>query len=103
MKVEFLYFEGCPNFKSALELLRQVLAEEGVDASVEQINVTSTEKAVKNKFLGSPSIRVNGLDIEKEARDSTDYGEECRIYLNDGALPGIPPKELIRDAVREAS
>jgi len=103
MKIEFLYFEGCPNFQPALEFLQQVLAEEGIDSLVEKIGITSGEEAVEHKFLGSPSIKIDGLDVEKEARDSTDYGEECRIYSWDGIPKGYPQKEMIREAIRELS
>ncbi|MFQ5671656.1 MAG: DUF2703 domain-containing protein [Nitrospinales bacterium] len=101
MKIEFLYFDGCPNHEPALELLRQVLAEEGIDAPVETINVTSGEQAVERRFLGSPSIHIDGRDVEKEARASADFGRGCRIYLWNGTPKGYPSSEMIRAAVRE--
>jgi len=100
MKIELLYFDGCPNHEPALEVLRQVLAEDGVDAPVETVNVTSDEQAVRHRFLGSPSIRIDGRDVEKEAR-AADFGRGCRIYLWNGTPKGYPSREMIRAAVRE--
>ena len=68
MKIEILYFDGCPNHKPAVERVRQVLAEEGLSAEVLEVNVSEPSIAQKVGFLGSPSIRVNGLDVEPEAR-----------------------------------
>lgn len=101
MKIEFLYFEECPHHKTVLELLEKVLLEEGIDSPVEKVDITSGEEAIQHKFLGSPSVRIDGLDVEKEARDSTDYGEKCRIYSWDGIPKGCLKKEMIRDAIRE--
>ena len=57
------------------------------------------ENAVPFKFLGSPTVRINGVDIEPSARSRTDFGMMCRRY-EDGS--GVPPKDLIRAAVLEA-
>ena len=103
MEIELLFFEGCPSFEPTLILLNRVLHEERVNASVQQINVNTEEFVQKSRFLGSPSIRINGKDIEKEARTSTDFGQKCRIYDNAGSPSGVPPKSLIRNAVLEAN
>ena len=101
MKIELLYFEGCPGFQPTLSLLQQVLDEEGVQTRVQIINVESEESAQKYRFLGSPSIRVDGEDIEPEARTATDFGMKCRIYDNEGVPGGIPAKSKILEAIRK--
>ncbi len=101
MKIELLYFKGCPSFTPALALLQQVLDEEEISARVHTIPVESEALAVEYRFLGSPSIRVDGEDIELEARSSTDFGMKCRIYDNDGVPEGVPAKSKIRQAVRK--
>lgn len=101
MKIELLYFEGCPSFQPALSLLQQVLDEEKIPATVKTIPVESEGSAVEHRFLGSPSIRVGGQDIELAARSATDFGMKCRIYDNDGVPGGVPAKSMIRDAIRE--
>ena len=102
MKIEFLFFDGCPNHKPALDLLQKILEEEGIDAPVETINVISDEMAKKVRFPGSPSIRIKGKDIDTEAGDlQQDFGIKCRVYIVDGKFSGIPPRELIRNAIKE--
>jgi hypothetical protein len=97
MKIEVLYFEGCPNHLPAVERLRFVLRQEGVAGDVAEIEVKDASAAQMLAFPGSPTIRVNGVDIEPAARDSVQAGFACRRYPG-----GLPSEELIRAAVREA-
>ena len=98
MKIEVLYFEGCPNQGAAVGSVREVLRQEGLESAVvEQIEVPDAERARQWKFLGSPSIRVNGRDIEPGAREDQGFGYMCRTYQG-----GLPSEELIRRAIREA-
>jgi hypothetical protein len=101
MKIEVLYFDGCPNHKPAVERVRQVLAEEGLSAEVVEVNVSGTSIAQHVGFLGSPSIRVSGLDVEPEARRARVYGMMCRTYAVNGRREGLPSCEMLRQAVRE--
>jgi hypothetical protein len=101
LKIELLYFEGCPGFTPTLALLQQVLDEEEISAKVHTIPVRSEAEAVEYRFLGSPSIRVDGEDIEFEVRSSTDFGMKCRIYDNEGVPGGVPSKSKIRQAIRK--
>ena len=96
MKVEVLYFEGCPNHEPAVRLTREVLAELGNDAPVEEVEITSPEEAERLRFLGSPTVLVDGVDVEPSARTRTAYGFSCRTYGG----KGVPPRELIANAVR---
>ncbi|WP_434578691.1 DF family (seleno)protein [Thermoanaerobacterium thermosaccharolyticum] len=101
MQISFLYFEGCPNSEPALNLLKEVLNEKGIKGEIELIEIKSEEDAYKYNFLGSPSIHINGKDIEKERRnDDPFYG--CRIYKIKDRNYGIPPKEMILNAIDEA-
>lgn len=97
MKIEVLYFEGCPNYLPAVGRLRTVLEREGVRAELIEIEVKDDSDAKALKFFGSPTIRVNGLDIEASSRQATETGFACRRYP--GALPS---EEMIRAAFREA-
>ena len=100
MKVEVLYFDGCPHYKPAIGMVREVLREERVSAQVAEINVADQETARAVGFLGSPTIRVDGLDVEPETRASQDFGIMCRTYLVAGRREGLPSRDLIRQAVR---
>lgn len=103
MKIEVLYFEGCPNHEPAVERVQQLLREEGVPAEVLAVNVSDASIAQKVGFLGSPSVRVNGLDVEPEARAVREYGMMCRTYVADGRREGLPSREMVRQAIREAN
>lgn len=101
LKIRFLYFEGCPHAAAALRLLKRVLQEQGISGDVELVEVRSQEEAEQYRFLGSPTIQINGLDIEKERRaDSPMFG--CRIYQGPGGTTGVPPAHMIVRALEEA-
>jgi hypothetical protein len=101
MKVEVLYFAGCPNHNPTLELVRDVLREEGTRAEVVQVEVKDEATAQAMGFLGSPTIRINGRDVESAAPAAPAFGMSCRTYMDGGLRTGVPPREWIRAAVRE--
>jgi len=102
MKVEILYFAGCPNHPPAIGRVLEVLRQEGVSAEVVEVEVKDAAAARVTRFLGSPSIRIDGWDVEPEARSAQAFGMTCRTYIADGYRAGVPPIEWIRAAVREA-
>ena len=100
MQVSFLFYENCPSHELALERLRRVLAEEGIDTDVEVVEVESEEQARQLRFIGSPTIRLNGQDIDPPPPDSH-YALTCRAYrLEDGRISPLPSRDTIRRAVR---
>jgi hypothetical protein len=94
MKVEFLYFSSCPSHKQALENLKAALRETGTKADLALINVDSEQKAQKVDFQGSPSIRINGKDLEGR-NEGSNYS--CRLYRINGKPTTVPSKEYIRE------
>jgi hypothetical protein len=97
--VSFLYYEECPSYDLALERLREVLDEVGTPAEVEVVKVETEEQARELRFVGSPTIRVDGQDIDPP-RDST-YVLTCRAYrLEDDRISPLPSKDMIRRALR---
>ncbi len=96
MDVEILYFEGCPNLESTRAVVVGVVRELGSGAIVREVRVTSDEEAIRLRFLGSPTVRVNGVDVEPAARERTDYSFTCRLYGADGVVPA----DLVRNALR---
>ncbi len=97
MLIEILYFEGGPHFAETVDLTRAAAAECGLDAEVRLIPVSTEAEAVHQKFPGSPSVRVNGTDIEPDARGRTAFVLSCRLY----GSSGVPSKALLLDALRE--
>lgn len=98
-KIELFYFDGCPTYKIALKDLEEVARELGVRAKIETVRVGSDDEARSHRFIGSPTIRVNGEDIDPAASGREDYGMSCRVYRVNGKLHGHPPKEMIRTAL----
>lgn len=99
MKIEVLYFEGCPNYLPAVDRLEAVLRQEGFETDIARIEVDVNDEAAARtlQFFGSPTIRINGLDIEAEARNIAQAGFACRRYAG-----GAPSEEMIRAALRKA-
>jgi hypothetical protein len=103
MTVDFLYWTECPSHEEAYERLDGVLAEEGVQAELRRVEVTSDEQATELRFPGSPTIRVEGRDIQPEVAEASPPGLTCRLYiLEDGRPSPLPSREMIRRAVRAA-
>lgn len=100
MKVELLWFDGCPSYRHAQELLEQVLREENIVAPIEMVQVHDSADAFAKKFLGSPTIRLNGADPFAEPGQNN-FAMQCRVYRTPEGLKGWPTKEMIRAAVRE--
>jgi arsenate reductase len=96
-RVEVLVFDGCPHAEAAILLAQAVTARLDPDITVERVDVNTTERAAEVGFLGSPSIRVNGADVE--GREGTAGRLSCRTY-EDGA--GVPPEWLVEAAVLRA-
>jgi len=92
MKIELLYFDSCPSYKQALTNIKAALKEKKLQAELILINVQSEEKAQKVGFQGSPSVRINGKDIE--GRDQG-FSFSCRLYNVNGKPSTAPGKEAI--------
>lgn len=98
MKIELFYFDGCLAYRTALKHLEEVIKEKKLDAAVEMIKIESGEQALRDRFLGSPSIRINGRDIEPGVEKIKDFSMRCRLYLED-KVSDWPSKKMIRRAI----
>jgi Domain of unknown function (DUF2703) len=99
-KIELFWWDGCPSHPEALQLLHEVLDERGIDVEVELREVTSDEEAIRLAFPGSPTIRVDGRDIDPVGAKSRP-ALNCRIYLlPDGRVSPIPSREQLEEALR---
>jgi hypothetical protein len=99
VRVSFLYYEDCPSHDVALERLREVMDEEDIPSVVEVVKVETEEQARELHFVGSPTIRVDGQDIDPP--DDSHYALTCRAYrLADDRISPLPSKDMIRWAVR---
>ena len=99
MKVELLYIAGCPNHAALAARLRELLADAGRDERIELRRVVSEEDARRLRFPGSPTVRIDGRDVEPGAEDREDWGIRCRLYRSPDGLEGRPADELIVSAL----
>lgn len=99
MKIEVLYLEGCPNHETLLPHLRQLLGRAGVSSAVELVDVPDAAAAKRERFLGSPTLRIDGRDVEPGAERRTDFGLKCRLYRSDNGLAGLPQDDWVLDAL----
>jgi hypothetical protein len=96
MTIDILYFKGCPNAEPAFAAVREVVREMGITAEIRELEVRTDEEAARLRFLGSPTVQVDGVDIEPNARNRTDFSFSCRMF---GPLGGAIPKDLLRVAL----
>ena len=103
-RVELLYFQGCPNHEAARALIEQVAGSLEVAPTIELVEVADAESAAALRFLGSPTVRVDGRDIEPGAEERRDFTLSCRVYRTDEGISGRPDERWIREAlVRSAA
>lgn len=99
-RVEVLVFDGCPNVDVTLERARIAIHDAKVTADLQLVHVDSDKQARHLRFLGSPTVRVDGADIDPTAESRDDFGLQCRMYSVGGRLEGAPPADWIASALR---
>jgi hypothetical protein len=101
ISAELLFTPDCPHAERAEALLHRILAQEGVAVRVERVPVVGLGQAAALGFAGSPTIRVDGVDVEGEAEG---VGLACRLYRRaDGGIDTVPSEAAVRAAVRTAA
>ena len=102
-RVELLWWDGCPSWGTALADLRQAMADLGLEPTTVELREVATDAAAHGEgFVGSPTIRVDGVDVQPTGADDP-VGLTCRVYrLRDGRVSPIPDPEDVRDALRAA-
>ena len=98
-EITLLYFDGCPSWKVGLEHLKTALQSEKIEAKVTLLRVETQEEAQKERFLGSPSFRADGVDLWAE--DRSDFKLSCRIYATPEGMKGAPTVEMLREKLRQ--
>jgi hypothetical protein len=93
VRVEILYFDGCPNFRPLVERVGAIFAAAGIDAQIAPCRLASEQAAREMRFLGSPTVRVEGRDVEPGAGERSDYGLKCRLYRSPEGIAGQPCDE----------
>ena len=101
-RVELLWWEGCPSTEGALALLRSEMAALGLDPDAIEVREVSTDAdAEREEFVGSPTIRVDGRDVQPPADEP--IGLNCRVYrLPDGRISPVPDPAEVRQTLTRA-
>jgi hypothetical protein len=102
-RVEIYFFAGCPNHEPARALVERVAAELRVQPRLELVEVPDADAAAELRFLGSPTVRVEGRDVEPGAEERHDFVFSCRVYRGARGLAGQPDEAWIRDALASAA
>ncbi len=101
MTIRIMTFEGCPNCSATRKLVQETVRELNLDADIEAVQVRDENEAQRYGFLGSPTIQVDGQDIETSRRmEKATFS--CRVYRTPEGFTGVPPKNLLVDALRKA-
>ena len=98
--VELFYFDGCPSWEQALENLKRALQLEQLPDEIEMIEVGDPTDAQTKRFIGSPSIRIDGIDVEGPDAETRGYAYGCRVYTGDGRTVGWASVDRIRQALQ---
>ena len=99
MKIELFFWDGCPSHPEALQTLREVLDERGIEDEIELREIHTDEDAAELGFPGSPTIRIDGRDVDPRGA-SAPPSLTCRIYyLPDGRSSPVPSREQLEEAL----
>jgi hypothetical protein len=99
MRIELFYWDGCPSHPEARELLQQLLDERGISDEIELREVQTDEEAQALGFPGSPTIRIDGRDVDPSGAHSPP-SLSCRIYhLPGGHVSPVPSREQLEEAL----
>ena len=102
-RVEIFYFDGCPNHEGTRALVERVAAELQVEPEIAHIQVADAKTAVQRRFLGSPTVRVDGRDVEPGAEKRSDFVFSCRVYRSERGFSGQPDPGWVREALSKAA
>jgi hypothetical protein len=97
--VEVLYVDGCPNHEPTIALVERLSRELGIEPEVRLVNVPDQEAAEQLQFLGSPTLRVGGSDVEPHAHERRDYALSCRVFSTEAGFRGQPDERWVREAL----
>lgn len=100
MKIELLYFDSCPSRQALMPKLQALLEREGVEDEIELRQVETLDAAEKERFLGSPTLRIDDEDVDPGAATRTDFGMKCRLYRSSEGMAAVPPERWITNAVQ---
>ena len=97
--IEILARDDCPSRGMAIAVVEKVVAETGVHAHIEVVDVTSEQQARERRFFGSPTVRIEGRDVDQQLNGRTEFTLADRVYRTDRGLAGWPDATWVREAL----
>ena len=97
MKVQLLYFSGCPHVDATRQILRHALRACDQPPEFDEVDVTAADAPAALCGWGSPTILVDGVDIG----GGQPSGTSCRLYPGSDR-PGAPAREFVENRIRDA-
>jgi hypothetical protein len=101
--IEVLYVQDCPHYPATLALVERVRAEVGIDTELRISLIDDQAAAVQAQFPGSPTVRVDGHDVEPGSEPATEYIVACRLYRLEHRFAGQPEERWVREALLRAA
>lgn len=98
--IELLWFSDCRNRLAARRMLEEVIAGLAPGTPIRDVDATDAATAERLRFLGSPTIRIDGVDVDPRFVDAGDYTARCRLYRTNAGLRGLPEAQWIENALR---
>lgn len=97
MRIEVLYVPGCPNYEPAVDRVQAVVESQSLHAEICSVPISSEDQAIALLFPGSPTIRIDGEDVEPHETVAPSLA--CRLYAN---RSGVPSEETLLIAISSA-
>ena len=101
--IEVLYVQDCPHYPATLALVERVQGEVGLDTELRTTLIVDQAAADQARFPGSPTVRVDGHDVEPGSEPATEYLVGCRLYRLEHRFAGQPEERWIREALQRAA
>lgn len=101
--IEVLYVQDCPHYPGTLALVERVRAELGIDTELRTSLIVNQAAAEQTRFPGSPTVRVDGRDVEPGSEPATEYTVACRLYRLEHRFAGQPEERWVREALLRAA
>lgn len=101
MRIDFMYSNSTGIGEQAEEAMKQAIEATGVDAELVYSEINDGEQAKARRFLGSPSIRIDGLDVEYGDREPEEYTAGPRYYNTTEGWKPFPHAKMIANMIIE--
>ena len=101
--IEVLYVQDCPHYRETLAMVERVRAELGIDAELRTTLIADQAAADEARFPGSPTVRVDGRDVEPGSEPATEYLLGCRLYRLEHRFAGQPEERWVRQALQRGA